>query len=242
MKYMTIALLAMLCAAPLAGAQGDDEWVDLFDGESLEGWLSLGGTAPFTVEDGVIVGRTVPGREVDGERVSGTGNTFLCTERHYGNFILELEFQVDPGMNSGVQIRSNSFEWYRNGRVHGYQVEIDPSSRAWSGGIYDEARRGWLFNLEGMEEAQQAFKQNEWNHFRIEARGENIKTWLNGVPVADLDDFMTQRGFIGLQVHATKSEELMEIRWRNIRIIDLDRAHTEPAPFAAQRTDGATLR
>ena len=242
MKYVTIALLALLFAAPFAWAQGDDEWVDLFDGESLEGWVSLGGTAPFTVENGVIVGRTVPGREVDGERVSGTGNTFLCTERHYGNFILELEFQVDPGMNSGVQIRSNSFEWYRNGRVHGYQVEIDPSSRAWTGGIYDEARRGWLFDLEDMEEAQQAFKQNEWNHFRIEARGENIKTWLNGVPVADLDDFMTQRGFIGLQVHASRREEPLEIRWRNIRIIDLDRAYAEPAPFAAQRTDDATLR
>lgn len=242
MKYVTIATLALLCAVPLAAAQEDEGWIDLFDGKTLDGWVKRGGTAPYRVEEGAIVGATVPGREVNGKRVSGTGNTFLCTERNYGDFILELEFKVDPGMNSGVQIRSNSFEWWNNGRVHGYQVEIDPSSRAWTGGIYDEARRGWLYDLKGKEEAQKAFKQNEWNHFRIEAKGENIKTWVNGVPVADLDDFMTQRGFIALQVHASKNEEPMEIRWRNIRIIDLDRANTEPVPFEEQRTDDAELR
>jgi len=242
MKHATLAILALLCAAPFSNAQEDGPWITLFDGATLNGFIKRGGTAPYRVEDGAIVGTTVPGTNVNGKRVSGTDNTFLCTERHYGDFILELEFKVDPGMNSGVQIRSNSFEWFKNGRVHGYQVEIDPSDRAWTGGIYDEARRGWLFNLEGKEEARKAFKQNEWNHFRIEARGENIKTWVNGVPVADLDDFMTQRGFIALQVHASKDDETKEIRWRNIRIIDLDRANTQPVPFTGQRTDGAALR
>lgn len=242
MKYVTIAMLALLCAAPFAGAQEDEGWIDLFDGTTLEGWVQRGGTAPYRIEDGAIVGTTVPGKDVDGKRVSGTDNSFLCTERHYGDFILELDFKVDPGMNSGVQVRSNSFEWFRNGRVHGYQIEIDPSDRAWTGGIYDEARRGWLFDLKDKPEAQKAFKQNEWNHFRIEAKGENIKTWVNGIPVADLDDFMTQRGFIALQVHASKAEEPMEIRWRNIRIIDLDRANTEAVSFKEQRTDGAKLR
>lgn len=242
MRYMTIAVLALLCATPFAGAQEDEGWIDLFDGNTLEGWVQRGGTAPYRIEDGAIVGTTVPGRDVDGKRVSGTDNTFLCTERHYGDFVLELEFKVDPSMNSGVQIRSNSFDWFKNGRVHGYQIEIDPSERAWTGGIYDEARRGWLINLEDKPEAQKAYKQNEWNHFRIEAKGENIKTWVNGIPVADLDDFMTQRGFIALQVHASKAEEPMEIRWRNIRLIDLDRTNTQPVPFSVQRADGAKLR
>ena len=242
MRYMTIAMLALLCATHFTGAQEDEGWIDLFDGNTLEGWVQRGGTAPYRIEDGAIVGTTVTGKDVDGKRVSGTDNTFLCTERHYGDFVLELEFKVDPSMNSGVQIRSNSFDWFKNGRVHGYQVEIDPSERAWTGGIYDEARRGWLFNLEGKPEAQKAFKQNEWNHFRIEAKGENIKTWVNGIPVADLDDFMTQRGFIALQVHASKAEEPMEIRWRNIRLIDLDRVNPQPVPFSVQRTDGAKLR
>ncbi|MBN2309713.1 MAG: DUF1080 domain-containing protein, partial [Candidatus Hydrogenedentes bacterium] len=193
--------------------------------------------ATYRVEEGAIVGTTVPGREVDGKMVSGTGNTFLCTERMYGDFVLELEFKVDPSMNSGVQIRSNSYPDHHDGRVHGYQVEIDPSSRAWTGGIYDEARRGWLYNLEGKEEARQAFKQNEWNHFRIEARHDTIKTWVNGVAVADLRDFMTARGFIALQVHASKAPEPHEIRWRNIRIQDLDRPNPKPVPYRQQRRD-----
>lgn len=87
-------------------------------------------------------------------------------------------------MNSGIQIRSNSLPQYQNGRVHGYQVEIDPSDRAWSGGIYDEGRRGWLYSLENDSEAQKAFRQNEWNHYRIEAIGDTIKTWVNETPTA----------------------------------------------------------
>jgi hypothetical protein len=106
----------------------------------------------------------------------------------YTDFVLELEFLVEPGMNSGIQIRSHSFEHFKDYRVHGYQVEIDTSDRAWSGGIYDEARRGWLYPLKDRPEAQKAFKQNQWNHYRIEAIGDRIKTWVNGVPAADLQD------------------------------------------------------
>lgn len=218
-------------------AQEAENWAPLFDGETLDGWTRRGGEALYWVEDGAIVGATIPGRKVGSKMVSGTPNTFLCTDRVYGDFILELEFKVDPGMNSGVQIRSNSYPGYKKGRVHGYQVEIDPSERAWTGGIYDEGRRGWLFNLEDKEEARKAFKQNEWNHFRIEARGDSMKTWVNGVPAADLTDTMTMRGFVALQVHGSKAEESMEVRWRNIRIQDLDRPNPEPAPYDEQRKD-----
>ena len=215
----------------------EENWVSLFDGKSIDGWIRRGGKAEYRVEDGAIVGTTLPGREVRGKMRSGTPNAFLCTERNYGDFILELEFRVDPGMNSGVQVRSNSYRGYKYGRVHGYQVEIDPSDRAWTGGIYDEGRRKWLFDLEGKDEARKAFKQNEWNHFRIEARGDNIKTWINGVAAADLTDTMTLRGFIALQVHGSKSEEPHEVRWRNIRIQDFDRPNTEPVPYKEQRKD-----
>jgi hypothetical protein len=214
-----------------------ENWVPLFDGKSLDGWTQRGGVAPYRVEGDAIVGTTVPGREENGKMVSGTGNSFMCTNRVYGDFILELEFKVDPGMNSGVQIRSNSYAAYNDGRVHGYQVEIDPSDRAWTGGIYDEARRAWLFKLEGEDkaEARKAFKQSEWNAFRIEARGDSIKTWVNGIPVADLNDPMTLRGFIALQVHGSKNAEKKEIRWRNIRIQDFDRPNTEAIPYKEQR-------
>lgn len=107
--------------------------------------------------------------------------------------------------------------------MHGYQIEIDPSERAWSAGIYDEARRGWLHTLEGNTTAQKAFKQNGWNHYRVEAIGDTLKTWINGVPAAHLVDSMTHNGFIALQVHGIgnkKEREGVSVQWRNIRIID----------------------
>ena len=152
--------------------------------------------------------------------VPKTPNSFLCTEKLYGDFELELEFQVDDGLNSGIQIRSLARR--RNGRVYGYQVEIDPSDRAWSAGIYDEGRRGWLAPLKDKQDARAAFKQNEWNHYRVEAVGDSIKTWINGVAAADLKDDMTAKGFIGLQVHGVgKRTEPLTVRWRNLRIKEI---------------------
>ncbi|WDI43108.1 3-keto-disaccharide hydrolase [Bremerella sp. P1] len=221
-------LTLMLLAAGTVRAENEEKFVPLFNGENLDGWVQNGGKAEYTVEDGVIIGTSVP----------KTPNSFLCTEKKYGNFILEVEYMVDPLLNSGIQIRSNVYDepkTYKTdegkevkvsaGRVHGYQVEIDPSARAWSGGIYDEGRRGWLFNLKDKPEAQKAFKQNEWNKYRIECRGDSIKTWINGVPAADLTDGMTAEGFIALQVHGVGGDEKKvgkQIKWRNVKIIELD--------------------
>ncbi len=221
----------LLCALGLLAAPSfaaDNEGLKpLFDGKSLDAFTQHGGKAKYTVEDGVIVGTSVP----------STPNSFLCTNKQYGDFILELEFQVDPPLNSGVQIRSEVFDEPKEvqagdktikipaGRVHGYQVEIDPSSRAWTGGIYDEGRRGWLNNLAQNPAAQKAFKQNEWNHFRVECRGDSIKTWLNGVPAADLKDSLTPRGFIALQVHGVGNDASKvgkQVRWKNLKIKELD--------------------
>ena len=189
----------------------DAPWRSLFNGENLDGWTVKGGNAEYTVENGAIVGRTK----------HNTPNTFLTTNTLYGDFILELEYLVDSTMNSGIQIRSNSIPQYQNGRVHGYQVEIDPSDRAWSAGIYDEGRRGWLNPLSEGQEAQKAFKQNQWNHYRIEAIGDTLKTWINGVPAAHLIDDADAKGFIGLQVHSIGNgqEEGTEIKWRSIQIM-----------------------
>ncbi len=184
----------------------------LFDGKTLKGWTILNGTAEFRIDNGDIVGISK----------SGTPNTFLVTEKHYSDFILTYEMKMDEGLNSGVQIRSNSLPEYQNGRVHGYQVECDDSKCAWSAGIYDEARRGWLYPLEYNKSAKSAYRNGQWNSFRVEAIGPYIRTWLNGVPVANLVDDLTAQGFIGLQVHTIgKKTELAskEIRWRNIRII-----------------------
>jgi hypothetical protein len=148
----------------------------------------------------------------------------MTSDKMYGDFILELEYKVDPSMNSGIQIRSNSLPHYLDGRVHGYQIEIDPSDRAWSAGIYDEARRGWLNPMTDNPEAQKAFKQNEWNHYRIEAIGDTLKTWINEVPAAYLIDDKTDKGFIALQVHSISDEQKdgTDIIWKNIKILTED--------------------
>lgn len=195
-----------------------------FNGENLEGWRVLGGTASYRVEDGEIVGTTVP----------NSPNTFLATDSLYTDFILELDVKTDSVSNSGIQIRSNSFAWYQNGRVHGYQVEIDPSNRSWSAGIYDEGRRKWLCPLEDNSAAQEAYKPNEWNHYRIEAVGDTIKTWINDVPAVHLIDDMTGEGFIALQVHSLGEHGVpgAEIRWKNLKFITKDlENYRKPSPL-----------
>jgi hypothetical protein len=182
----------------------------LFNGRTLEGWVRRGGVATFAVEDGCIVGRTAPNQP----------NTFLCSERTFRDFDLELEFKVDPALNSGVQVRSESRPDFKSGVVHGYQVEIDPSDRAWTGGLYDESRRGWLVDLKDKPDARAAFRQGQWNQLRVRIDGDRFDTWLNGVPVVqDFHDGMTPEGFIALQVHGVGNRaEPLEIRWRNIRL------------------------
>ncbi len=190
-------------------------WVDLFNGQNLDGWKILGGSATYDVVDNTIVGTSQ----------LNTSNTFLTTKELYSDFILKLEYKVDPRLNSGIQIRSNSIPEYYNGSVHGYQVEIDPSDRAWSGGIYDESRRGWLNPLTKNLIAQKAFKQNEWNKYRVEAIGDTIKTWINDVEAAHLIDDATRAGFIGLQVHGIGMDSTKlgtQVSWKNIKILTED--------------------
>lgn len=194
---------------PVVHAQ-NGKWQNLFNGKDLKGWKQLNGNAKYEVVNGEIVGTTV----------ANTPNSFLSTEKKYGDFIFELELLVDNAMNSGVQFRSESKPEYQNGRVHGYQMEVDPSDRAYSGGIYDEARRGWLYPLDLNPNAKTAFKKGEWNKYRIECIGNSIRTWVNGVPTASLIDNMTPSGFIALQVHSIGKDDQpgKQIKWRNIRI------------------------
>ncbi|NVN17826.1 DUF1080 domain-containing protein [Muricauda sp. HICW] len=212
MNKLKLGFLALLLCWACADSPKDDApWIELSHGTTLNGWNQKGGEANYEVNGGAIVGSTV----------HDTPNSFLTTDKMYDDFILELDYKVDSTMNSGIQIRSNSFPHYQNGRVHGYQIEIDPSDRAWSAGIYDEGRRGWLVTLEDNPEAQKAFKQNDWNHYRIEAIGDTIQTWINGVPAAHLIDDKTASGFIALQVHSIGKDQKAgtEIAWKNVKIL-----------------------
>lgn len=213
-----IPLACLLLAATLVSAQASETesgWVSLFDGESLEGWEQINGTATYEVKDGAIVGTTA----------EGSPNSFLCTTKDYGDFILEFEVMVDCRLNSGVQIRSQSKPDYRDGRVHGYQVEIEckgPDGGGEAGFIYDEARRGWLSQDREDPEKNDAFRDDEWNHYRIHCEGDRIRTWINGVPIEDLTDDMDAEGFIGLQVHSFGGDTPAWVKWKNIRIQELD--------------------
>lgn len=208
-------IILTACVAMFAFSGYAQNWQSLFNGKNLSGWKQLNGSAKYTVENGAIVGHTV----------RNSNNSFLCTKKTYGDFILEFDFRVDNGINSGVQFRGESLKSYQNGRVHGYQFEIDPSKRAWTGGVYDEARRGWLYNLNNNPAAKKAFKNNEWNKARVECIGNSIRTWVNGIACADLLDNTTLNGFIALQVHAIGKdgkEEGKTIAWKNIRILTKD--------------------
>jgi len=213
-SFTIFRLLAVFTLLFLIGCKNESNetvpWDELFDGKTLSGWKQKGGQAIYEVSNGAIVGRTV----------SNTPNSFLVTTERYSDFILEVDVKVHPSMNSGIQIRSNSFANYQKGRVHGYQVEIDPSDRAWSGGIYDEGRRGWLYDLSANPDARNAFRPNDWNHYRIEAIGDTLKTWVNEKSTAYLVDEKTRSGFIGLQVHSIGDDEEpgKKVIWKNLKI------------------------
>jgi hypothetical protein len=235
-----LLLGGFLATVPMAGrtslADGpepdDQGLVPMFVGNSFDGWKKVGGGATYQFDGETIVGKVGPG-----------SNTFLRTEKTYGDFILKLDLKLDIPGNSGIQFRSHQRESADgNGRVFGYQCEVDPSPRAWSAGIYDEGRRGWLFPSGADPEAQKAFteksqaqktfKLDDWNHYTIVAQGPHLRTWLNGIPCADLIDTMDLDGFIALQVHAGKAGQ---IRWKNVRIKELGRSTWKPL------WDGRTL-
>ena len=182
-------------------------WVSLFNGKDLKGWTQKNGTATYRVEAGAIIGKTA----------EGSPNSFLCTESDYGDFELTFEVKDDRELNSGVQIRSVSKSDYKDGRVHGPQVEIEAAPGE-SGYIYSEGTgRDWITKQQPIKDA---FQNDKWNRFVVRARGDRIETWVNGRPIADVrDPESSLSGFVGLQVHGiAKGTGPFEVRWRDIRI------------------------
>lgn len=222
MKQAVVFFLLLCFCSPLIAQKG---WHSLFDGKTLKGWQQVAGSAKYTVEEGAIVGTTVP----------GSPNTFLITEKTYGDFILELEVKIeDSSSNSGIQFRSH-YDAAGNkgkGKVYGYQYELDPSARRWTAGIYDEGRRDWLYPLSLNPSAQVRLEVGVYNRVRVQCMGETIKTWINDKPAACLIDRADVSGFIALQVHSIGKASMAgkRIWWKNIRIRT---GHVEPLPFPA---------
>lgn len=213
--------VTIFLAGMLAGVAQAQEWQSLVNGSDLSNWEQLGGKARYEVQGDQIVGYTVP----------DSPNSFLTTKQHYSDFILEYETYVDPDMNSGVQIRSHVSD---KGVVNGYQIEVDPTPRRFSGGFYDEKRRKWMYPLSLNEKGRNAFQNGQWNHFRIEAIGNSFQVWVNGIQTVAIVDDMDSAGFIGLQVHSIKDPAWADrsVRWRNLRILtrDLEANRTQRDP------------
>jgi hypothetical protein len=212
-------LLFLLCLAMPATAI-EDGFTALFDGKSLDGWNKVNGNGEFAVADGCIVGT---GKNV-------TTNTFLRTEKIYGDFDFRFEMKFDDlAGNSGMMFRGLQKPG-EDGRVFGYQCEHDNGKhRAWTAGLYDEARRGWLVpdaadktaSTRFTEQGSKLINWNDWNAIRIACKGRHIRIWLNGelrVDHTDEAEEFTPEGFFALQVHSGAS---CNVRWRNLRLKQL---------------------
>jgi hypothetical protein len=231
---MNKLIYLLIFITTIVSAQNQDS--EIFNGSNLDGWVNYGG-GKFFVEDQCIVA----------EAINGIPNTFLHTEKKYQNFELEFDVKLDTVLNSGVQIRSNIYQkdtqtirWGGRfdengdkmiirkkrsaGRFWGYQIEIDPTSRAWSGAIYEEAGRGFLHTPGINQEVKSALKPLEWNHFRVRVKDHYIQSWVNGVMVGDVYDDLTDNGYIALQLHGIGKNKLKankKIRWKNLSLKEL---------------------
>ena len=216
LRILLIAIATLSVGSTMAAdkqASENSRSTKLFNEKNLEGWTQRNGTATYRVEDNMIVGKTN----------EGSPNSFLCTDKLYGDFILEFEVKVDRALNSGVQIRSHSKGGTPDGRVNGPQVEISNDKMA--GYIYGEAAGGWM-TPDADRTPHDTFQDGKWNSYRVIAKGPSIKTWINGKQISDLvheDRYKTHpRGFIGLQVHGIgRGQGPYEVRWRNLHLQEL---------------------
>lgn len=226
--FATLAAAAA-CFSLAHAASSSSGWVPLFNGKNLDNWVVKGGTAKYHVEKDTIVGTTV----------EKSKNTFLSTKRDYADFELTLEVRCDKELNSGIQIRSHVYEkptpqasapkrMREQGEVYGYQCEITTSDKCVSGNFWDEGRwTKWHDDLKNKPGACAAFKDGQWNTYRIVAQGDRIRSWVNGVACADFRDTMDATGFIGLQVHSIPAGKgPYQVRWRNIKIRELKAGET----------------
>ena len=226
MKLIIISSMIFIWIQCMPDAKKNN-WVFLFNGTDLQGFEMIEGKGDWFVENGVIVGNSL----------LENPSSYLCTTSNYDNFILELDFKCDPGINSGVQIRSTVHQkdttityltgklekqdrMFKKGSAYGYQVEIDPSERAWNGGLYESNGRGWLVTLQDNERARNAYHKEDWNHFRIKVVGDSIITSINGVKAVSTTDSLFKSGSIGFQLHKIYRDEQKgkKIYFKNMKI------------------------
>ena len=230
---LTLSLLVVLVSS---AQEKGTPWESLFNGKDLAGWKMVGSKGVAYVKDGeILCHRTKDTPE----------HTFVTSTRKYADFILEMDFKLDPpGYSAGVLVRCiDAVQDTAKVRLYGYQVKIDQSARSWTGGVFDDFGGSWkwMYDLSENEPARKAFKLGEWNTFRIEAIGNNIKVWLNDVPSTNLFNTKYREGYIALKIHALKPDgqgEDLLIHFKDIRIITKDpKLYTKQMDLKAREVD-----
>lgn len=168
----------------------------LFNGKDLAGWTPKGGECTFEVQDECIVGTCVP----------GSNSTYLCTDASFKDFIFTCDLKWEVDCNSGVMFRAQTKPSKNSETVFGPQAEMEgfARDRGWSGGIYGQSCGGYFYPLwlDAHEEVRKVLNKEGWNRVTVEAKGNVVKTWVNGVPAAHwVDDGSYPEGFFGLQIH-----------------------------------------
>ena len=224
--FETLLLLLVVCTTSLSlSAQEPQQarWKYIFDGKTFKGWKIVGSQAKTWIEEGHFSGHMV---------ANTPEHTFICTKKKYRDFILEAECKLDGDLHTGFLFRC--IDKPRNQdtstvSLYGYQVKIDPTTRKWTGGVFDDFGKtwAWLYTLKESEQARQAFKMGEWNRFRIEAIGNHIKVWVNDVPTTNLRHNKYAKGYIALKIHSlgnNPEKEVAVVHYRNFRILTKDPA------------------
>ena len=210
--------LALLFGPGLVAQSDQGEWISLFDGSTLAGWE--GNTAYFRVENGAIVGGTradpIP------------RNEFLCTTEQFDDFIVRLQFRLDDGVNSGVQIRSKRIPG--SNEVIGYQADLGDG---WWGALYDESRRNRALVRPDFAAVDRVLERAGWNDYEVAADGPRIRLFINGqrtIDYTETEPDIEQRGHLCLQIHSGPPGE---VRFRNISLKRLTITPRNPDPLVS---------
>ena len=235
---LSLTLAALFAAISFASA----EEVEIFNGKDLTGWE--GNKDLWSVKDGTITGITPPDPANPAKGII-KHNTFLVWKAgKVKDFELTFQYRIEKG-NSGVQYRSKELEPGEFGPImSGYQADFEAGDK-YSGILYEERGRGILAlrgektvikpAAEGAKKAtvektgttgdsaaiQASIKKEDWNEYRIVAKGNHVQHFINGQQTIDVTDEDAANapleGLLALQIHQGPP---MVVQFKNFKLVE----------------------